>query len=92
MSEGCGTLEAMADELHRGGATRTAGPAVEVLDPSGLAARAAEVASRQRSPETRRTYAAVYRTFTAFLGPRASPEDLTAQAVRSYRDQLERTG
>ena len=92
MSGGCGTLEAMAKELQRGGATRTAGPAVDVLDPSGLAARAPEVASRQRSPDTRRTYAAVYRTFTAFLGPTASPEDLTAQAVRSYRDQLERAG
>jgi hypothetical protein len=33
----------------------------ELIDPSGLAARAAEVAARQRSPETRRTYAAVYR-------------------------------
>ena len=76
----------MAKELQRGTATRTAGRAVEVLDPSGLAARAAEVASRQRSPETRRTYAAVYRTFTAFVGPTASLEDLTAQAVRSFRD------
>jgi hypothetical protein len=75
MSEGCGTLEAMAEELLRGGATRTAGHAADVFDPSGLPARAAEVASWQRSPETRRTYAAVYRTFTAFLGPTASPED-----------------
>jgi hypothetical protein len=31
----------------------------EVVDPAGLTARAAEVAARQRSPETRRTYAAV---------------------------------
>jgi hypothetical protein len=33
----------------------------ELIDPSGLAARAAEVAACQRSPETRRTYGAVYR-------------------------------
>jgi len=33
----------------------------ELMDPSRLAARAAEVAARQRSPETRRTYGAVYR-------------------------------
>jgi hypothetical protein len=31
----------------------------EVIDPRGLAVRADEVAARQRSPETRRTYAAV---------------------------------
>jgi hypothetical protein len=30
----------------------------DVVDPAGLAARSAEVAARQRSPETRRTYAA----------------------------------
>jgi hypothetical protein len=30
-----------------------------VLHPDGLTARAAEIAARQRSPETRRTYAAV---------------------------------
>ncbi|HEX5923146.1 MAG TPA: hypothetical protein VFY45_04900 [Baekduia sp.] len=40
----------------------------EVLDPCGLAARASEVAARQRSPETRRTYAAVHRIG---MGPRA---------------------
>jgi hypothetical protein len=45
---------------------------------------------RQRSPETRRTYAAVYRTFCTFLGPGATAEDLTAETVRAYRDQLER--
>jgi site-specific recombinase XerD len=54
--------------------------------------RAAEVATRQRSPETRRTYAAVYRTFLAFLGPQATATDLTAEAVRAYRDQLEHVG
>jgi hypothetical protein len=38
----------------------------DVLDPRDLATGPAEVAARQRSPETRRTYAAVYRTFAAF--------------------------
>jgi integrase len=64
----------------------------EVVDPAGLAERAAEVAARQRSPETRRTYAAVYRTFGAVLGPHPTSEDMTAEAVRAYRDQLERAG
>lgn len=58
----------------------------EIVAPAGLAARAAEVAARQRSPETRRTYAAVYRSFGAFLGPQATGDDLTAEAVRAYRD------
>ena len=48
--------------------------------------------SRQRSPETRRTYAAVYRSFGAFLGPHATTQDLTVEAVRAYRDALERAG
>ena len=64
----------------------------EVLDPRDLASRAAEVAARQRSPETRRTYTAVYRTFAAFLGPHARAEDLTPDTVRAYRDALERAG
>ena len=64
----------------------------DVVDPDNLAVRAAEVAARQRSPETRRTYAGVYRSFATFLGPHAKPEDLTAEAVRAYRDQLERAG
>jgi integrase len=63
----------------------------DVIDPAGLAGRAAEVAARQRSPETRRTYAAVYRSFGAFLGSHAASEDLTAEAVR-YRDRLECAG
>jgi hypothetical protein len=46
----------------------------ELVDPVGLSARAAEIAARQRSPETRRTYAAVYRGFGACLGPDASAE------------------
>ncbi|MCA1704990.1 MAG: hypothetical protein LC808_17700, partial [Actinobacteria bacterium] len=36
--------------------------AADVLEAGSLAARAAEVAARQRSPQTRRTYAAVYRS------------------------------
>lgn len=64
----------------------------DVVDPAGLAMRAAEVAARQRSPETRRTYAAVYRGFGAFLGPHATARDVTAEAVRAYRDQLEAAG
>jgi integrase/recombinase XerC len=68
-------------------------PAVsgDVVDPRALATRAAEVAARQRSPETRRTYAAVYRSFAAFLGPQATA-DLTPEAVRAYRDALEHAG
>jgi site-specific recombinase XerD len=67
-------------------------PAVrgEVIDPRG--ARAAEVAARQRSPETRRTYAAVYRSFAAFVGSQATAEDVTPEAVRAYREALERCG
>jgi site-specific recombinase XerD len=71
---------------------RISAPAVEVVDPAGLAARAVEVAARQRSPETRRTYAAVYRGFAAFLGPGATPADVTPEAVRAYRDALEHAG
>jgi site-specific recombinase XerD len=71
---------------------RVTAAAVEVIDLAGLAARAAEVAARQRSPETRRTYAAVYRSFGAFLGPNASPADVTPEAVRAYRDALEHAG
>jgi integrase family protein with SAM-like domain len=69
-------------------------PAVsgDLVDPRGPAARAAEVAARQRSPDTRHTYAAVYRTFAAFLGPQATPEKLTPEAVRVYRDALKRSG
>jgi len=40
----------------------------------------------------RRTYAAVYRSLIAFLGPYASAEDLTPEAVRAYRDALEHAG
>jgi integrase/recombinase XerC len=60
--------------------------------PGRLAARAGEVAARQRSPETRRTYAAVYRSFAALVGPQATAQDVTPEAVRAYRDALERCG
>jgi integrase/recombinase XerD len=91
VSEDCGTLVGMAKELEliAGTASTVAG---EVLHPDGLIARAAEIAARQRSPETRRTYAAVYRTFCTFLGPEPMADDLTPETVRSYRDQLERAG
>ena len=89
MSEDCGTLGDMANELQPAVTPRTA-VGGEVIDPRGLAARAAEVAARQRSPETRRTYAAVYRSFAAFVGPQATAEDVTPEAVRAYRDALER--
>jgi hypothetical protein len=62
---------------------------VDVVDADGLGARAAEVAARQRSPQTRRTYAAVYRSLLGFLGEHAAVEDLTPEAVRAYRDALE---
>ena len=64
----------------------------EIVDPGALATLAAEASARQRSPETRRTYAAVYRSFGVFLGPNATPADLTPAAVRGYRDRLERAG
>jgi len=62
---------------------RVTAAAVEVVDPAGLAA---EVAAR--SPEARRTYAAVC-SFVAFLGPHATAAALTSEAVRAYRDALE---
>ena len=64
----------------------------EVVSSDALAMTASEVAARQRSPETRRTYAAVYRTFCAFLGPDASGDAVTPEAVRAYRDALEQAG
>jgi len=53
---------------------------------------AAEVAARQRAATTRRTYAGVYRGFCAWLGPRVGVNAVTAEAVRRYRDALERAG
>ncbi len=43
-------------ELIAGTASTVVG---EVFHPVGLTVRAAQIAARQRSPETRRTYAAV---------------------------------
>jgi hypothetical protein len=81
----------MAAELQLATPT-TAALNGEVLDPAALAVRAAEVAARQRSPETRRTYAAVYRSFAAFLGPSSTAAEVTPETVRAYRDALERAG
>ena len=57
---------------------------------------AGEAAAAQRAVNTRRSYAGVYRQFCAHLaavhGRTPVLEDLAAQAVRSYRDQLEREG
>lgn len=47
------------------------------------------MATRQRSRQTHRTYAAVYRSLLGFLGEHATVEDLTPEAVRAYRDALE---
>ncbi len=38
---------------------------------------------RRQFPQTRSTYAAVYRAFGVFLGPDATPDDVTAEAVRA---------
>jgi site-specific recombinase XerC len=92
MSDRCDTLGSMAKELQATTVTATSTVTGELLDPADLLTRAAEVAARQRSPETRRTYAAVYRGLCAFLGPDATAEHLTPETVRSYRDQLERAG
>jgi len=76
----------MAQELQSAAAALTFAVADEILDPGGLAVRAAEVAAPQRSPETRRTYAVVYRSFAACLGPQSTAENRTPAAVRAYRD------
>jgi hypothetical protein len=56
----------VAHQLQPAVPTLTTALAGELVDSGGLAVRTAEVAARQRSPETRRTYAAVYRPFGAF--------------------------
>jgi hypothetical protein len=76
-------LVAMGQQLQR---ITAAG--VDVVDPASLAERVAEVAARQRSPETRCNYAAVYRSFDAFLGPGAAAGEVTPEVVRGYRDAL----
>ena len=65
---------------------RVATVPADVIDTGGLSERAAEVAARKRSPQTRRTYASVYRSLLGFLGEHAAVEDHTPAAVRSYRD------
>lgn len=44
------------------------------------------------SPHTQRTYTRACRAFTAWLGPFAGPEDLTAASVAAYHAQLVRSG
>jgi len=59
-SEASGTLSVVASsQLQR----LDASLAGDVVDPAGLAVRAADVAAWPRSPETRRTYGEIYRTF-----------------------------
>ena len=65
----------MVQELQPTGTALTAGVAGDIVDPRGLAAIAAEVAARQRSPETRRTYAAVYRGLRRLPRPRRDARD-----------------
>jgi site-specific recombinase XerC len=77
-----------------GGTLAAAEPARgEVLDPDALLPVALEIARRERAPNTRRAYAAAYRALDRFLaqrhGPPARRQDLTAVAVRAWRDQLE---
>jgi len=64
----------------------------ELLDPGSLAAIAAGLAGRQAATLTREAYAGVYGAFCEFVGADAGPEALTPEAVRGYRDQLERHG
>lgn len=72
--------------------TRAGRGAGELVDIESLAARAAAVAADQGAPLTRQTYASVYRAFCAFVGPDAGVDAFTGERVRSYRDELERTG
>lgn len=44
------------------------------------------------SPQTQRTYQQACRAFTAWLGPFAAPEDLTAANVAAYHGELARSG
>ena len=44
------------------------------------------------SPQTQRTYVRACRTFVAWLGPLAGPEDLTAANVAAYHAELVRSG
>ncbi len=80
----------MTDLAPGRAAVAVAGELVPPAD--GLAVLAAELAERQRSPATRRTYAAVFRSFSAFLGPDATAAAITPAAVRAYRDALEGAG
>jgi hypothetical protein len=62
--------------------------AIDVVSAGALTARAAEVAARQRSPQTRRTYAAVYRSLLRSSASRPAWRP-TPETVHAYRDALE---
>jgi hypothetical protein len=64
----------------------------ELVGDGELGVVAAEVAARQRSPQTRRAYAGAYRAFCVSLGPSPTRDAFTAAAVRAYRDRLEAAG
>jgi hypothetical protein len=85
MSERCGTLrrhgQRAAARRHAADGGRRPAPRTQLASPPALPR-----SPRQRSPETRRTYAAVYRSFGTFLGLDATAEDLTPETVRAYRD------
>lgn len=57
-----------------------------------VAGVAAAFAGRERSANTRKTYATAYRSLVAFLGTDARPEALSAAAVHAWRTELERSG
>ena len=63
-----------------------------VGDDRSLAAIAIAVASGQRAPLTSHTYAGVYRSFLAFVGAGAGPDELNRETVREYRDELTGAG
>ena len=69
---------------------RVSAVAADVVDADGLAARAAEVAARQRSPQTRRTYAAVYRSPVAFVGEHPSSRISRRRRCADTANALER--
>lgn len=65
----------------------THGPAA-----ASLAEIAASLAGRERTANTRRTYANAFRSLVAFLGPEAGPESVNAASVHAWRSDLERAG
>ena len=67
-------------------------PDQEIVDTSSLAYTASEIAQRQPSPSTRRTYASVYKNFLGFLGTEIAAKDLTPAMVIAFRNHLEASG